>query len=350
MISHTSLALSKPQKGFSLVELMVGLVIGLIATLVVMQVMSMFEGRKRTTSGNADAQSSGSIALYTLQSQIQTAGFGLPVFISDVSGSDSTSALKCDPAKTTIFNSAGVSMGLFPVEINPGSNDTIILRRSKPRIATAANPNPTQVLSGANIGISNLTSVPHSMGCEPDDIVLLSNSDTCDMSRITSIVPNGNAFTFTINPAVTLRTQLACLGNWTETTYRINDNNLEERDNNNGIWSIVMSNIVGMKAQYGISDSITKTQNISWKNPSDINISNISSRNTIRAIRIALVARNAQFEKNDVTQSEVSSDGKISTNIGNIDISSLPEWKKYRYQTFEAVIPLRNIIWSSAGY
>ena len=39
------------QAGFSLVELMVGLVIGLMATLVIMQVFSTFEGQKRTTTG-----------------------------------------------------------------------------------------------------------------------------------------------------------------------------------------------------------------------------------------------------------------------------------------------------------
>ena len=44
------------QAGFSLVEIMVGLVIGLLATLVILQVFSVYEGQKRTTTGTADAR------------------------------------------------------------------------------------------------------------------------------------------------------------------------------------------------------------------------------------------------------------------------------------------------------
>ena len=39
------------QAGFSLVELMVGLVIGLLATLAIMQMMGTFDSQKRTTTG-----------------------------------------------------------------------------------------------------------------------------------------------------------------------------------------------------------------------------------------------------------------------------------------------------------
>ena len=65
------------QTGFSLIEILVGLVIGLLATLVIMQVFSVFEGQKRTTTGSADAQTNGSIALYSIASELKMAGYGL---------------------------------------------------------------------------------------------------------------------------------------------------------------------------------------------------------------------------------------------------------------------------------
>ncbi|MDP3688915.1 MAG: prepilin-type N-terminal cleavage/methylation domain-containing protein, partial [Sulfurimicrobium sp.] len=77
--------------GFSLVELMVGMVIGLLATLVIMQVFSVFEGQKRSTTGGADAQTNGSVAIYTIQREASMAGYGLPVY------SVMNPALKCDP-------------------------------------------------------------------------------------------------------------------------------------------------------------------------------------------------------------------------------------------------------------
>ena len=41
------------QKGLSLVELMVALVIGMLTTLVIMQVFTVFEDQKRATTGSA---------------------------------------------------------------------------------------------------------------------------------------------------------------------------------------------------------------------------------------------------------------------------------------------------------
>ena len=40
------------QAGFTLIELMVGMAIGLLATIIIMQVMSLFEAQRRTTTGS----------------------------------------------------------------------------------------------------------------------------------------------------------------------------------------------------------------------------------------------------------------------------------------------------------
>ena len=63
--------------GFTLVELMVGIVVSLICTLAIMSAFAIFEGQKRTTTNGDDAQQNGSFALYTLERQIRTAGSGL---------------------------------------------------------------------------------------------------------------------------------------------------------------------------------------------------------------------------------------------------------------------------------
>src|SRR5690606_31409624 len=65
------------QKGVTLVELMVALVIGSIATLVIQQVMAVFEGQKRTSSGGSDAQVNGGVALFSIEREIRQAGYGL---------------------------------------------------------------------------------------------------------------------------------------------------------------------------------------------------------------------------------------------------------------------------------
>ena len=63
--------------GFSLIEVMVAMVIALLGILVMMQVFSLFEGQRRTTSGGDDAITAGGIALYGVQRDIQQSGWGI---------------------------------------------------------------------------------------------------------------------------------------------------------------------------------------------------------------------------------------------------------------------------------
>lgn len=63
--------------GFSLVELMVALVIGLAATIVIMQMFAVSESRKRASTSGADAQTNAAVTLYQLERDIRQAGYGL---------------------------------------------------------------------------------------------------------------------------------------------------------------------------------------------------------------------------------------------------------------------------------
>ena len=63
--------------GFSLIELLIAMLLGMITLLVVAQAFSSFEGSKRTTTNGADAQANGTEALYFLQSDILMGGYGL---------------------------------------------------------------------------------------------------------------------------------------------------------------------------------------------------------------------------------------------------------------------------------
>lgn len=70
-------ALFHKHRGISLVELMVGVVIGMIAVIVIMQVALTFEGQKRATVGSAGALDEGAVGLYALRREIQNAGYGI---------------------------------------------------------------------------------------------------------------------------------------------------------------------------------------------------------------------------------------------------------------------------------
>ncbi len=60
------------QRGVTLIELMIGMLVGMLAMLVISQVLLTSESQKRTATGGADAQVNGALALYALQRDIET--------------------------------------------------------------------------------------------------------------------------------------------------------------------------------------------------------------------------------------------------------------------------------------
>ncbi len=60
------------QRGASLIEIMVGVVIGLIAILVIYQVFAASEGLRRNTTGVGDAQQNGLLSSFALGSSLPT--------------------------------------------------------------------------------------------------------------------------------------------------------------------------------------------------------------------------------------------------------------------------------------
>src|SRR5258706_14163460 len=64
-------------QGFSLIEILVAVAIGLIGCVIIFQVFAVSENNKRATTGGADAQVAGALALFTLERDIKMAGFGV---------------------------------------------------------------------------------------------------------------------------------------------------------------------------------------------------------------------------------------------------------------------------------
>jgi type IV pilus assembly protein PilW len=82
----------------------------------------------------------------------------------------------------------------------------------------------------------------------------------------------------------------------------------------------------------------------------------------VLVVRVAVVARSGQFEKDEVSTAQplwdVGGDDSVAVagartcgtsrcvelKVGDPAAS---EWKHYRYKVFEAVVPLRNVLWSS---
>lgn len=349
------------QIGFSLVEILVGLVIGLLATLVIMQVFSVFEGQKRTTTGAADSQTNGGIALYSLVRDLQMAGYGLlPV---------DNSAIKCAAPIISAAAAAGVPgitpgvTSLSPITITdggtaPGASDSITVRYGNS--SAAGTPMPITLMNGADASVAN------NLGCERGIAILLTGPTTCNVTTATQLT-GSTSITLGDTAGATAGIGLACLGQWSEITFRANAGNLERNVYPN-VSTPSVADIVNIQAQYGISNNLLTPSNLvdqwvdataPWDAPTT------AARNRIKAVRVAVVARNGLLEKTNVSNpcSSLTSDAPtglcawsgtsanpiVASPAPAINLSNDPDgtsWQRYRYRVFEAIIPLRNVIWS----
>ena len=354
------------QAGFSLIEIMVGLAIGMLVSLVIMQVFSVFEGQKRTTTGTADAQTNGSVALYSIQRDLQMAGYGLlPAGLSGVADSP----IECIPP-LTIDAATGIG-DISPVTITDGGvaggSDSITIRYSTSDAGGI--PSPITGVVGNDVNLSN------NLACQTNDIALIMNGSACALTSVTGLsAANVTPATLTLsNPAGAVTgARIACLGTWREITYSVDSGNLMMNLTPGGASQAVISDIVNIQAQYGIGGSAAANPNriVAWVNatgawaPGTITITN---RNRIKAIRIAVVARNGLLEKEDVTSACSSLTNNAPTGLCSwsatsaqpitaspapaISLNDDPDgtsWKRYRYRVFETIVPLRNVVWAKS--
>ncbi len=63
--------------GFSLVELMVGVIIAILGSIVIFQVFAVSEKYKRTSVAGSDAQQSGLLGLHSIERDLRMAGYGV---------------------------------------------------------------------------------------------------------------------------------------------------------------------------------------------------------------------------------------------------------------------------------
>ncbi|OQA30532.1 MAG: hypothetical protein BWY57_02789 [Betaproteobacteria bacterium ADurb.Bin341] len=355
------------QTGFSLVELMVGMAIGLFLVLVITQVLGVFEARNRATIGNADAQTNGGIALYTIGRDLQMAGFSLmPI---------ENSALEC-----TSFTPTGVTgiTGSTPAAIanevsiagGSGTSDTITIRYG----SSMKGGTFTQVIGIPDA--SNNVPVKSNLGCRRDEVAMIVRGTACILRKVTGPVadpskPNDTSTPYeeydllTGNDTITLNNvsgisvddNLTCLGVWNEVTYAVAVDNGSPTLMRNGV--PILSGIVNLQAQYGISGAADINQVSQWVDASGAWAApSVANRNLIKAVRLAVVARNDKRDAAVVTSACSSTTAAAPTGLcawagsaGSpapaIDLSSADaDWQHYRYRVFETVIPLRNVVWS----
>jgi type IV pilus assembly protein PilW len=145
----------KSAYGFSMVELLVGVAIGLIGCVIIFQVLAVNEGYKRSTTGGADAQVAGALGLYALERDIKMAGYGV----------NDRTILGCNLiGYTSTRTPTNYNLALVPVQIHAGAtaadSDIVSINAGNPLdFAPGYGLSAASMAPGANFRMENRAGV-----------------------------------------------------------------------------------------------------------------------------------------------------------------------------------------------
>ena len=364
------------QRGFSLIELMVGLVIGLLTILVITQVMTLAEGKRRAVSMGSDAQVNGALAMFAMQRDIAQAGYGASAD-PDALGCTVDYQFGSDTSKKASFTLAPVvikapTAASAPVQIS-------ILQ------ASTTNFSAPLLLTGAALQADNHFTVASTLGATAGNVMIavpatLTSSD-CALFSVTSDTASAATTLSNTNLPHVLGTgasqwnqsNAVPAGGFASSSYLLNmgamvyrtygvsstTGNLQVTElsptDGTSTTQDLYPQIVNLMALYGkdknndgVVDAYESTppgSNAEWKQ--------------VLAIRIALVARSNQYEKDIVTSAaplwDVGAKPVISgtstchgsSSCLSLDVSGVTDWQHYRYKVYDTIVPLRNMLWNN---
>lgn len=333
--------------GFSLVELMVGIVVAMAAVIVVMQVFKVSEGQRRGTTGGDDASTTGAIALSLLQRDLRQAGEG---FLNP-------DMLDCN---LNLGNGRSVSE-LVPVQINPagipeGDDNTDVLAVNYGSGWGA--PEGGRIISQPGPATYNV-GAPQAYQVGDRLVATLPGRAAPCALNLTSLAaaPAGNAVTVVLGLAGASNGTLFNLGRaprfivyavrsgrLTVCDFLTQDCTSLAPDN----WTEIADNIVSLRAEYAIDTSANRDLAVDTygRSAPTVAFPNAPCAWTrIIGTRLVLVARSRQPESSDLPlETAPVWSGSASTPITLED-----GWRRFRYKTFETTVPLRNMPAAFAG-
>ncbi len=382
----------RASRGFTLVEMLVGVLIGLIGTVVIFQVFAVSEGQKRTTTGAGDAQQNGVFALFQVERDLRTAGFGLAHL----------PLLGCQTNGWNEQTSQAISFPLLPVSIvdgAAGAPDTITIAYGDADLFFAPEKltNPIQPDAAAPFQVRNI------YGFRPGDVLIAAeNAKPCTLAQASStnaLWVNRASGTFTNllgqveatrfnRPGGLPAPNNTLYGPYVDATssggrlynlgarpvvvrYAITAGQLNAIDlltPGSAAATVALSDgIVQLQAQYGFdangdgrvapgSASVATIATVpgsadQWGDAMPVGAVAADWAKVI-AVRLVVVARSITPERPDPAT------GVCNTTVTNpkwvaasppagidLDISADPDWRCFRYRTFEVNVPLRNMVW-----
>ena len=337
------------QRGFNLIDLLIGVAISLIGLLAVATVLIDFNKQRNTTTQTLEAQNNGTMALYLLERDLTPSGYGL-MSIQD-----------CTAINWYYAGGVRTPLTTLPVKITDGgaSSDSVEIQYGVSNTGV-----PSVLSTQAQTFFGDPISVASIVGFNAGDVIVAdagSTGGTCEIFQVSGVntvartislaTGAGYPYNATSQPAgwtlVQPNNVIVNLGNFTGKRYSVATGNLQVGAFPSYATTTLVDGIVFMKAQYGLDTDLNGTVD-NWVSGATA-IDNTTAKQVI-AIRVGIVARSPLYEKNAVDAPTVLC-VLPDTTTGTCPASSTSKAEytvpdaHYRYKVYYTIIPLRNAIW-----
>ena len=376
----------KRTQGFSLVELLVSVLVGMLAIVFATRLFVTSEQNKAAAVGGSDSMQNGMLAMFSISNDAGQAGWGLNDPL--LSGCDTTLTDTAGYVLPSVLRGGVATTPLAPVIIESGgtASDRITLMAGS-AMSGVGSERLRDNYAGAN-SINVATSQP--FGFLRGTVVVVAPEPAggkCALAQL-SVTPPG--FTLNFDSGAAFRFNRAALGNAYSAgqarvfnlgplqtlalhTWSVRDGNLMLRATDlagasAGATSVV-DNVVAIKGQYGFDtragaafDPATGMQVGAWSAAmmdadGDAVAGGAGDFQRVAAIRLAVVARSRMPEKPDpvtklcratsapLTVFGSRSPATVAASPVTVNLDVIADWKCYRYRVFETVVPIRNAAW-----
>jgi type IV pilus assembly protein PilW len=373
--------------GFSVVELMVSVVIGMLALMFATRLVANSESTKQASLGGSDSMQNGMLALFSINNDIAQAGWGLndglltgcDTQFTDASGFELAPAARGaavvhplaaaviesngqDPDRLSFY--AGSSIGGTPsmrIVKNYAAGWSIDIDRAPFGFAAGDVIVVAPETPGAKCALSQVSGLV--TPASPGQNQVLINAARFSTGGLDATFSGNSARIFNLGPAAGLAFH----------TWSVQNGFLRLRSTDlagaAATPATVVDNVVSIKAQYGLDTRASFLPNdglqvAAWSNTmtdadGDGVIGGAGDYQRIAAIRIAVVARSKAPER-PAAGAACSATTALPTVFGatqpagvapvkltvNVAVAGDPvDWKCYRYRVFETIVPLRNSGW-----
>ena len=333
------------ERGFSLIELMVAVVIAMLASLAISQTFAVFEGQKRTTVSGADAQDNALMALHAIERELRMAGMG-------------TATLNCDQVNAHLEGRVPPQyvISTLPAVIEQDTpaagSDQVTLFYGDSRYGavaatiTTAMPDSSAILNvNFGLGFDEGALMLLSEGTKPCTLLQASqNGQKTGQNWHVQHNPGGQ---FTRNPSNSTNifppggygpgAKLTDMGEFVNLQFFVQNSELMVRDLNlpdsatNPI--ALIGGIVAIRAQYGRDTNADGVIDV-WDNAAAV------TKKEVLAVRLGLIARSGLFERDPVTTAA------IEFWPGGPTFAPAGDDQYFRYKVYNTIVPLRNVLWN----